>query len=229
MKNINTPSRILKFGEFQRKGHNEKEMDSRHIKRIEGGKNLYLTFDICPSSKLDVDVIKFLLDSDYEASFFPCVQWIEMNEGKSDLTFLNNSSFTIGGHGYKHIDPLKQSDDEQIEDLNKALNYWKDAGKSIKWYRVPYGHPTETTFSFLKSKGIKCASWSGPVFDKKEERAVNLNPNEAAKFYIENSLIDGDIILMHANGEGINTLKVLKDLTWDLSKLGYKFKKLPNV
>jgi peptidoglycan/xylan/chitin deacetylase (PgdA/CDA1 family) len=228
MKNLNISSKFLKFGEFQRKGHNEKDMDSRHIKRIEGEKAIYLTFDMCPSSKLDSDIIDFLKKNKYEASFFVCVDWIEANQGEFDFSFLNDPSFTIGGHGYHHIDPLKQSDDEQLEDLNKALNYWIDSGKKIRWYRTPFGHPTEKTFSFLENNGIKCASWSGPVFDKKDG-GVNYNPNDAAKFYVENSLQDGDIVLMHANGQGINTLKILKEFTYELSKQGYKFKKLPNV
>lgn len=228
MKNINAPSKILKFGDFQRKGHNDKEMDFRHIKRIGEDKVIYLTFDICPSTKLDTEIIDFLTSSNYEASFFVCVDWVRKNQGSLDFSFLDNPSFTIGGHGFRHIDPLKQSNDEQLEDLNKALNYWTDLGKKIHWYRTPYGHPNETTFSFLEKNGIKCASWSGPVFDKKSD-GIHLNPNEAAKFYIENSLRNGDIVLMHANGEGINTLKLLKEFTYNLSKQGYKFKKLPNV
>ena len=131
MKNINTSSKFLKFGDFQRKGHNDKEMDSRHIKRIEEKKVIYLTFDICPSSKLDDDIIDFLKKNQYEASFFVCVDWIEKNKESSDFSFLNDPLFTIGGHGYKHIDPLKQSNDEQLEDLNKALNYWIDYGKKM--------------------------------------------------------------------------------------------------
>ena len=32
MKFLNVPSRFMKFGEFQRRGHNDKEVDPRHIK-----------------------------------------------------------------------------------------------------------------------------------------------------------------------------------------------------
>jgi peptidoglycan/xylan/chitin deacetylase (PgdA/CDA1 family) len=228
MKNIDAPSKILKFGEYQRKGHNDKEMDPRQIKRVGNDRVIYLTFDMCPSDKLDTGIIDFLVSNKCEASFFVCVDWIEFNEGSTDLSFLNNSLFTIGGHGYRHVDPLKQSNYEQDQDINKALDYWTKAGKTIRWYRVPYGHPTETSFKWFSHYGIKCASWAGPVFDKKSD-SVPYNPNDAAKFYIENSLTNGDIVLMHANGEGINTLNLLKEFTYNLSKQGYTFKKLPNV
>ena len=210
MKFLNVPSRFMKFGEFQRRGHNDKEVDPRHIKRIEGS------------------VIDYLIDNRIEATLFVNVQWLLNNESK-DLTFLQNPLFTIGGHGYDHIDPLRQSNEEQCSDILSAIDELESRLKiKIKWYRVPYGHPTEATFQLFKELGLKYASWAGPVFDKKADY-VKDSSNVKAENFMNLSMRSGDIILMHANGEGEGTVKVLKDLSIKMKEMGYSYRRLPNV
>lgn len=228
MKNLDINSAFLKFGDFQRKGHNDKETDSRHIKNIESSpKSIFLTFDMCPSHQLDTDVINWLIDNKIEASFFMNVKWMDSNYDK--LSFINNPLFTIGGHGYNHIDTLKQSNEEQSADIHKAFYKMNLRLKEpIKWYRVPFGHPTDTTFKVFRELGLKCASWSGPVFDK-ETAEVKKNNEKEYQSYIDLSLKGGDIVILHANGTGINTLEILKQLDSVVKERGYTFRKLPNV
>lgn len=226
MKNINIPGKFLKFGEFQRKGHNEKEVDPRQITNIASSeKVIYLTFDMCPTKELNEDLIQWLIDEGHEATFFVCVDWIKQNRNRN-LEFLNHSKFSIGGHGFHHVDTLEQSDDEQSDDIRLACEWWEsEMGKKIKWYRVPFGHPTEVTFQELKKRGMKCASWSGPVFDK-VAKGISVNLNELAELYIQNQLKSGDIWIMHANGEGKNTFDLLKSFTSKIQKKGYSYRKL---
>lgn len=226
MKNLNLPNAFLKYGEFQKKGHNEKEIDSRQIKRISTDeKVIYLTFDMCPTKELDEDLIDWLIGEGHEATFFVCVDWIKQNRDKN-LSFLNHSGFTIGGHGFHHVDTLKQSNEEQIKDIDLACNWWKtEMGKKIKWYRVPFGHPTETTFQELEKRRMKCASWSGPVFDK-VAKGLSVDPNSLAKEYTENQIRPGDIWIMHANGEGKNTFSILKSFTEMIQEKGFSYRKL---
>jgi peptidoglycan/xylan/chitin deacetylase (PgdA/CDA1 family) len=226
MKNLNISHRFLKFGEYQRKGHNEKELDPREIKRIDTtDKVVYLTFDMCPTKELATDVIDWLISNKIQATFFVCVDWYKQNQDK-DLSFLDNPLFTIGGHGFHHVDPLLQSNDEQSTDITNAVSFWlKEKNKKIEWYRVPHGHPTETTFEKFRELNIKSASWSGPVFDK-VVKGLDRKPNELAKFYVENSIQPGDIWIMHANGEGINTFELLKQFTEKIQSQGYSYRKL---
>ena len=225
MKNLDIPHRFLKFGEFQDKGHNEKDIDARQITRIKTfEKIIYLTFDMCPSSVLDEDIINWLVANKYEATFFICVDWLWKNKDK-DLSFIDNPLFTIGGHGFHHVDTLKQSNDEQSADISLACNFWQDRGNEIKWYRVPYGHPTETTFTELNRRGIKCASWSGPVFDR-VATGLKIKPNELARNYIDNNMRRGDLWVMHANGEGIDTFNILKEFTEAIYAKGFEYRKL---
>ena len=225
MKSIDTERSIfLKFGDYiQRKGHMDKEMDSRQIKNLKTD-SIYLTFDFCPSSEIDTKVINWLIDNKIKATFFICAEWMEMNEGK-DMSFIDNHLFTIGGHGFKHTDPLEQSDEEQVKDINLALRFWQLNKKEIKWYRVPYGHPTDPALQLFHKLGIKCASWSGPVLDKK---APNLKDNtfKEATEYIKNYLKSGDLYIAHANGEGYRTVEILEFIKKTVESKGLSFDKL---
>jgi len=43
------------------------------------------------------------------------------------------------------------------------------------------------------------------------------------------SIQSGDLVLMHANGEGQGTIKMIKDLSIKMKELGYSYRRLPNV
>jgi peptidoglycan/xylan/chitin deacetylase (PgdA/CDA1 family) len=225
IKNLNVSNSFLKYGDFQRKGHNEKELDKRQIKRIETEKKeIFLTFDICPSDSLDMEIFDWLIDNHIQASLFITVE--SMNTHKYLNNIIENSNFTIGGHGYKHLDPLKQSIEEANRDIQAAYDWWlNEKSIKLKWYRVPYGHPTDSSINKMNSLGLKCASWTGPIFDRKA-KGVKTNPNEEAKFYIDNNLHPGDIWVMHPNGTGINTFDILKESTKKIKDLGFVYKKL---
>lgn len=225
MKSIDTERSIfLKFGDFiQRKGHMDKEMDSRQIKNLKTN-SIYLTFDFCPTSEIDTGVINWLIDNKIKATLFICAEWMSLNSGK-DMSFIDNDLFTIGGHGFKHIDPLEQSDEEQVKDINLALEFWKRNKKEIRWYRVPYGHPTDPALQLFHKLGIRCASWSGPVLDKKDP-SLDKDTYEFSKNYLSKNLKSGDLYVCHANGEGHKTVEILdyiKELTKDK---GLSFDKL---
>jgi len=227
MKNtLNISNRFLKFGEYTKIDNNTKEFDPRQVSSLFVlDDSVFLTFDMCPTDEIDQDVIEYLIQNQISATFFVNVRWFLQNKNK-DLSFLNNPLFTIGGHGYDHIDPMKQSENEQIKDIQDCLEFWKGLNKTIKWYRVPHGHPTETVLNFFENNNLRCASWEGPVFDK-QSKYTKYDPNEAAKIYIENSLKPGDILIMHANGEGKNTIDLLKMVVTKCQSKGFNFRRLP--
>ena len=234
MKNLDIASTFLKFGDFQRKGHMEKELDPRQITRIDDSNSpyksnsIYLTFDLCPSHGLDLKVMKWLDDNKAGATFFVNIDWLNSNKD-TDLSFLTNSQFTIGGHGFKHVDTLKQSNAQQALDIHMCYDeLTKRITEPIKWYRVPFGHPTETTFKELSKLGLKCASWSGPVLDREVKEISQKNEKEYQTFF-DLSLRSGDLLILHANRTGIDTLEILEQLKKIAEERGYTFDKLPNV
>ncbi len=206
-------------------GHNDKEFDPKQYTRIKTeDKVLYITFDTCPTDECDFDIVDWLIEEKIPATIFLNKTWYTQNEDKG-LGFLKLPQFSIGGHGYHHERPLRQSYREQNEDITQCVNFiYSELGKKIKWYRSPYGKPNEDTTNILQDFGIRYASWAGPVFDK---TAPDLpNPNELARIYLNNGVRPGDIWVFHINGEGIETLKILKEAyQWGIDN-GYRFEKL---
>lgn len=225
MKNANVNnSTFLKYGEFiQRKGHMDKEMDFRLIKNLKSN-SFYLTFDFCPTHQIDESIINWLIDNKIKATFFLCAEWMSNNSSK-DMSFIDNPLFTIGAHGFKHIDPLEQSDEEQQKDIDLALKFWNYQKKKINWYRVPYGHFTDFAIQELMKRGINCASWTGPVLDKKA-KYVEEDVHEISKKWISQYAKAGDIFVGHANGEGIKTLDTLKEIKRIADERGIEFNHL---
>lgn len=206
-------------------GHNDKELDPKQFTRIETDeKILYLTFDTCPDNEVNFDIINWLTKTGVEATIFLNIEWYKRNISKG-LEFLNSDQFTIGGHGYNHERPIRQSFTEQTHDIDACVNYITNVlRREVKWYRSPYGKPNEDTFNILGPLGIRYASWAGHVFDK---TAPDLpNPNDSSRQYMKSYTKPGDIWLFHINGEGIESAKVVKEAYEWAIKNGYQFKKL---
>ena len=207
------------------KGHNSKEFDPNQIRNIPTDeKILYLTFDTCPTHEVDFEVVNWLVKNKIPATIFLNIEWYKNNETE-DLSFLKSDQFSIGGHGYKHIRPLRQNLEEQTLDINACVNWILNGiQRKIKWYRSPYGKPNEDTINILNKLGLKFASWAGHVFDK---TAPDLpNPNILSMDYIKDHTIKGDIWLFHINKEGINTLEILQQAyKWAIDN-GYRFEKM---
>jgi peptidoglycan/xylan/chitin deacetylase (PgdA/CDA1 family) len=130
------------------KGHNEKEVDPKQITNIPSTEKIvYLTFDTCPTNKVDFNIISFLQDNNIEATIFLNIDWYKRNVEKG-LDFLKNPLFSIGGHGYKHVRPMHQSFAEQTHDVDACVNFIEnELGRQVKLYRSPYGTPNEDKFN----------------------------------------------------------------------------------
>jgi peptidoglycan/xylan/chitin deacetylase (PgdA/CDA1 family) len=206
-------------------GHNDKELDPKQFTKIDTEeKVLYLTFDTCPTNVVDFDMVDWLLSNKIPATIFLNIEWYKKNKSKG-LDFLKSPQFTIGGHGYNHERPANQDFREQTYDIDSCVNFIQnELNRDVKWYRSPYGKPNEDTINILDGLGIRYASWAGHVFDKSVPDLEN--PNKVALAYLAQNTLPGDILLFHINGEGINSLEILKiAYTWATDK-GYSFKKL---
>lgn len=208
------------------KGHGEKEIDPNQITNIKTAeKCLYLTFDTCPTSEVDFEIVDFLIGNSIESTIFLNASWYYKNKHQN-LDFLKNPLFAIGGHGFLHKRPLNQDYTEQKGDIAACLDFLKlELDIKPKWYRVPYGKPNEDTINIFRENGLKCASWAGHVFDKTDLEGDDVD--DKAFFYLKHFTIPGDILIFHINGEGINTLATLKKACNRAYNNGFKFKKLP--
>ena len=206
-------------------GHGDKELDPKQFTRIDTEeKVLYLTFDTCPTNEVDTDIIDWLIQNKIPATIFLNIEWYKTNKSKN-LEFLKSPQFEIGGHGFNHARPSSQDFREQTYDIDSCVNFIEnELDRKVKWYRCPYGKPNEDTFNILEPLGIKYASWAGHVFDKSVPELSN--PNKVGLAYLAQNTRPGDILVFHINGEGLNSLEILKIAhTW-ATENGYSFKNL---
>lgn len=207
------------------KGHNDKEFDPNQITNMKtDDKILYLTFDTCPTNSVDYDIVNWLIKNQIQSTIFLNIEWYKNNKNK-DLSFLKNDLFTIGGHGFQHIRPMRQNYEEQKRDILQCVDFIKnELDIDIKFYRSPYGRPNEDTINILNELNIKFVSWSGYIFDKTQIN--HSKPNETSIGYIKKYTMPGDIWIMHINKEGINTFETLKKAFDIVTNKGYQFVKL---
>ena len=72
------------------KGHGEKEIDPNQITNIKTAeKCLYLTFDTCPTSEVDFEIVDFLIHNLIESTIFLNASWYYKNKHQN-LSFLKN-------------------------------------------------------------------------------------------------------------------------------------------
>lgn len=208
------------------KGHNSKEVDPREIKNIPSSdKIVYLTFDTCPTDKVDFDIVNFLIDNKIEATIFLNIDWYKRNKEKG-LEFLKNPLFSIGGHGYNHMRPFRQSFAEQLKDIESCINFIeKEFNTEVKLYRSPYGTPNEDTFSILDSLSLKFISWAGHIMDRKAEN-VDYDLEKNLELYAEKYVKTGDVLIFHINLEDENSFLFLKKTYRILKANGFSFKKI---
>jgi peptidoglycan/xylan/chitin deacetylase (PgdA/CDA1 family) len=102
-------------------GHNDKELDPKQHTHISSeDKVLYITFDTCPTDEVDYDIVNWLIENKIQSTIFLNIKWLKMNEDKN-LSFLKNNLFELGGHGYDHKRPTRQSFTEQRRDINRCV------------------------------------------------------------------------------------------------------------
>lgn len=204
-------------------GHNDRFYDPLQIKSFDNS-CIYLTFDTCPTNKVNYDVVDWLNENKIEHTIFLNAKWYKLNYNK-DLSFLKSPLCTIGGHGFNHKRAFHMSYDEQYEDILNCKNFIKDElNINIEWYRSPWGRPNEDTHKILSLFNLQFASWSGFIFDKQSDNS-NLDLSKISLDFVKNSVTGGEILIFHINGEGKNTLELLQE-TYKILKNEYTFKKL---
>ena len=207
-------------------GHGEKESDPKQITNIKSAeKVVYLTFDTCPTDKVDYKIINFLEDNEIEATIFLNVEWYKNNTDKN-LNFLKNPLFSLGGHGYHHKRPMRLSFDEQLLDIRECIDFIKnELGIKIGLYRSPYGRPNEDTINILDDFGIKFISWSGSVMDRKV-KSLHYNLEQRLETQLNYGTKSGDILVFHINLEEENSFQLFKRAYDILKSKGFSFKKI---
>lgn len=184
---------------------------------------VYLTFDLCPTSSgyhLDFDIVNFLIKNNIPATFFISGRWLETHFDEAKI--LKNELFSIGSHGYRHLDFSRVDNDKIFNELKKTQILLENFfGRKSCLFRFPYGRYDTNSLKLVRDFGLLPVFWNIETGDP--------DKNIDAKKMVQSlkDISSGSIIIMHANGRGVHTKEALPLIVNDLLNRGFIFKKLP--
>ncbi len=180
-------------------------------------KGIYLTFDDGPHPTNTLKVLKVLDKYNMKASFFMVGQ--EVEKFPNIALDVQSKGHTLGYHSYGHKNLKHISYSCFIDDLNKAKKLEKKYNLNFnKLYRPPYGGLSLLALIHLKLKSWKVILWSKDSMDSYSDT------HDFCEVLQKNSLSDGEVILMHDDGQ--NTADNLDRLLKALLLSDYSFNKL---
>ncbi|MDL2280483.1 polysaccharide deacetylase family protein [Selenomonadales bacterium OttesenSCG-928-I06] len=184
-------------------------------------KIIALTFDDGPYSPYTEQILDVLKEKNVKATFF--IVGHNAASNPEIVKRIVSEGHQIGNHTYNHIDLLKTSNKEMIEELsstNKIL--FEITGQEVKIMRPPFGAKDANVVKTAQEKGLQVITWS---VDGKDwlNRGVDITSNE-----ILTKATSGDIILLHDGDEVKSensreqTVIVTKIIVDELIKQGYE-------
>lgn len=173
-----------------------------------------LTFDLCPVREgrgYDEALIATLVERRIPATFFLSGRWIERHD--ADVLALKAVPFfELGTHGQVHAHLPQLTDAQQQAEIAGAARLLKTAyGIDAPLFRPPYGEFNETTVELVRALGLRFILWDRVSGDpdprlSREQIAGRLTAQAR----------NGNIIVLHANGKGLQTKNVVEDLYRDV-------------
>ena len=113
-----------------------------------------ITFDDGNSSDYSV-AFPLLKEYGFAASFFPVVASINNhNLTEEQLIELSENNFTIGSHGFRHIDLTTLSVDDQLKEFtNSKRTLEEKIGKQVTLFSAPFGKINKKSVSLARESG----------------------------------------------------------------------------
>ena len=209
------------YHRIQRILHFYKQFFNRDIRYINNSfsKQLALTFDDGPDPLLTDQVLDFLSEQNISATFFLSGPAIE--KSPEIVARIVNQGHCVGNHGYEHVLPADQEQDEMISGFEKTDQSIKDISGNdfVRFYRPPYGKVTSAFNSWVKKKSAYTVHWSLDSYDYRSEFTSGMMAEMLLR-----DVKSGDIILLHDTKPV--TISLLKKIVPELQKRNYQFLKL---
>lgn len=166
-----------------------------------------LTFDLCPvkeGSGYRPEIIAFLKKQKLAATFFISGRWMETHP-KETKELLKNPLFEIGVHGHYHSHLPEKTEDRQLNEIQRPLMILKNKYKyTTSLFRPAFGEYNETTLKLTNALGLKFIMWS--------QESGDPDPNLSAERILQglkSQTKAGNIVIFHANGNGLHTPEVI--------------------
>lgn len=183
-------------------------------------KKVALTFDAAWGSDKTSKIINTLKENDILGTFFLVGFWIEKNEDK--VKEIDSAGFDIGTHSNTHPKMSTLSKDQIKNELSISMNMiTKITGKSVRFFRPPFGDYNDSLIETAGELGLKTIQWDVDTLDWK-----GLSANQILE-RVKSSVKNGSIILCHNNSDHI--VEALPLIISYLRDEGYKMVKISEL
>jgi peptidoglycan/xylan/chitin deacetylase (PgdA/CDA1 family) len=152
-----------------------------------------------------------------KATFFMGGKWAESHP--REAAFLGSrSQFEIGSHSWSHIDLSKATDSQLDEQIDRAQTVIAArTGRTPLLFRLPFGFSGPNTVKRISEHGLWTIQWDVVTGDPDPDFRTKQIMQQ-----VRESLGDGSIIIMHANGKGRHTAEALPTVLDYLKSKGYE-------
>lgn len=183
-------------------------------------KKVALTFDAAWGSDKTLKIVETLTNAGIKGTFFLVGFWIDQNEDK--VKKIDEAGFDIGTHSETHPKMSTLSQAKMTEELETSMSkITKITGKSVKFFRAPFGDYNDTVMNVAGSLGLRTIQWDVDTLDWK-----GLSGGEIFE-RVKQNVKSGSIILCHNNSDHI--LEALPLIISYLSSNGYKMVKMSEL
>ena len=193
------------------------------VKRTDGTKIAYLTFDDGPSVNTE-KILKILNQNNIKASFFLIGKNAENHKGLVRTELADGE--VVGNHTYSHQLNYKEGTATFVNDINKCEKVLKSIlGPSykLKLVRFPggsFGAKLAPFRNAVAKAGYKFIDWNDEIGDADGYNLpVPTLLNNLKKYTLQNTVV----ILMHDAGAKTTTVKALPQIIQYLKSKGYTF------
>ena len=167
-------------------------------------KSLYLTFDDGPVQGVTEGLLELLEQYQVKATFF--IIGSRISKSPDLLKKIHVQKHTIANHSYSHPNFTKLSSEVMLEQISATNELIKETTQqNCRLFRAPQGRwSIRLLFELFRLK-MTAVHWSRDSVDFLKEQ-----PEKIVKRFIDNPVINGDIILFHDdNSRCIEALKIL--------------------
>lgn len=200
-------------------GKNEGKL---YINGPSGSKQVALTFDDGPDGKVTPEILDILKSRNVSASFF----FIGNNAKKyPDVVKRSYSEGNLVlNHSMDHPDFMKLTPEQMMQEVTGTEDTIYDIiGKRPAIIRPPYGSVSQEEVDLLNNSGRKVVIWSIDTLDWSQKDSSNITKNVLDKAR------NGDIILMHSNGDKQATAEALPEIIDGLKAKGFTIETLDKL
>lgn len=183
-------------------------------------KKVALTFDAAWGSDKTTKIVDTLKEAGVSGTFFLVGFWVEANADK--VKYIDAAGFDIGTHSSTHPKMTTLSSEKMREELSSSSKLISDlTGKSVKFFRPPFGDYNDSVISVAEELGLKTIQWDVDSLDWKGLSAAEILAR------VKSSVKNGSIILCHNNSDHI--LEALPLIISYLKAEGYAMVKISDL